>query len=117
MTLPNEVKERAAFEAWARKTGYDDRDLERSSATRGEYTWRETQRSWMTWQAARASLPPPAEPVQGMSDAVDAARYAYVRTLHPCEFAVLVSRNIAGEGKFDDLIDAARSQQSTGGEP
>ena len=37
----------------------------------------------------------------------DAARYAYVRCLHPCDFENLVSQNIAGVGKFDDLVDAA----------
>lgn len=45
-----------------------------------------------------------------INDAIklDAARYEFVRKLNPCDFERLVSRNIAGEGKFDDLVDAAR---------
>ncbi len=34
-------------------------------------------------------------------------RYEYVRCLHPADFEKLVSANIAGVGKFDDLVDKA----------
>lgn len=40
-------------------------------------------------------------------DERDANRYRYVRTLHPVQFAVLCADNIAGKGRFDDLVDAA----------
>jgi len=36
-----------------------------------------------------------------------AARYEYVRTLKPEQFKALFNRNIAGEGHFDCLVDAA----------
>lgn len=36
-----------------------------------------------------------------------AARYEFVRTLHAHEFQIIIDKNIAGEGKFDDLVDEA----------
>jgi hypothetical protein len=39
------------------------------------------------------------------------ARYAYLRTLNPRQFKSLYERNIKGEGRFDDLVDADRQQK------
>lgn len=35
-------------------------------------------------------------------------RYEYIRTLNVPQFAELFTRNLHGEGRFDDLVDAAR---------
>jgi hypothetical protein len=39
------------------------------------------------------------------------ARYEYLRTLNPQQFKSLYERNIKGEGRFDDLVDADRQQK------
>ena len=46
-------------------------------------------------------------------DAIGAARYEFIRTLHPHEFANLWRENVAGRGTFDDLVDAAIEQRKT----
>jgi hypothetical protein len=38
-------------------------------------------------------------------------RHEYLRTLNPLQFAALHERNIRGEGRFDDLVDADRTQK------
>jgi hypothetical protein len=43
---------------------------------------------------------------------LQAERYGFVRTLHPCEFEMLVAQNIAGVGKFDDLVDHDRAARA-----
>jgi hypothetical protein len=39
-------------------------------------------------------------------------RYEYVRTLNPRQFQELRERNIRGEGRFDDLVDAGIRDRS-----
>ncbi len=51
-----------------------------------------------------------ARPSTNQQAMLDAARYHYVRTLNPRQFAELCTRNIAGEGAFDDLVDAAMTK-------
>jgi hypothetical protein len=41
-------------------------------------------------------------------------RYEYLRTLAPVYYSDLWSRNINGEGSFDDLVDAAIKERSHG---
>ena len=50
---------------------------------------------------------PPVESVE--RDA--ARRYEFVRKLSPRQFADLWQRNVAGEGQFDALVDAALAEQ------
>jgi hypothetical protein len=36
-----------------------------------------------------------------------AARYEFIRTLTPAEFATLYAQNLKGRGTFDELVDEA----------
>lgn len=42
---------------------------------------------------------------------LNAARYRYLRTLNPREFAALWEINLRGEHRFDELIDARIKQR------
>ncbi len=70
------------------------------------------------WLAAKRHAAQVAEtaPSGASVDSVarSAARYEHVRKLHPTDFAMLYSRNLAGEGAFDDLVDAAMSPTKAG---
>lgn len=59
---------------------------------------------------------PPIDSVQASEPENDAARrYEIVRKLSVPEFAELYRRNIAGEGRFDDLVDQLGKQASYAG--
>jgi len=62
--------ERAAFEAWASKCGYD---LERHPSNAERYWEFHTNSTWTAWQAARASSPNAAVP----NDAPSTTRSTY----------------------------------------
>jgi hypothetical protein len=58
-------------------------------------------------QADPAALPVEAERDAPVESHLAHARYEYVRKLSPRQFTELWTRNINGEGAFDDLVDAA----------
>lgn len=111
MTQPQD-KMRADFEAWAKDRGYQRDELARSKLglVSPAYFNLSTEMAWQAWQAAACAQ----QSAQASQDALDAARYRWLRATGETQLETEIRASIFNANYGDELdseIDTAIAAQ------